>query len=138
MSYQRRMEELTKPQCLELLSSVRIGRIAFVHNALPAIRPVNHLVDDGAIIIRATEGAAIVKEIGMGHRGMVVAYEADAIDMTRQVGWSVVVVGSAQLVSDRNAAERYRSMIEPWVAGPSNDVISISTEMVHGYRMVPR
>jgi hypothetical protein len=35
------------------------------------------------------------------------------------------------------AAERYRSLIEPWVAGPADEVISISTDMVHGYRMVP-
>jgi hypothetical protein len=26
---------------------------------------------------------------------------------------------------------------EPWVAGPADDVITISTEMMHGYRMVP-
>lgn len=32
---------------------------------------------------------------------------------------------------------RYRSRIEPWIAGPTEDVISISTDMVHGYRLVP-
>jgi hypothetical protein len=63
MSYRRRMEELTKPESLELMSSVQVGRLAFVHNALPAIRPVNHLVDNDAVIIRATLGAAITKDI---------------------------------------------------------------------------
>ncbi len=137
MSYQRRMEELTKPQCLELMSTVQIGRLVFVHHALPAIRPVNHLVEHETIVIRATVGSAITEEVMIGHRGLVVAYEADAIDTARQLGWSVIVIGTAELVTDRLAAERYRSLIEPWVAGPADEVITISAEMVHGYRMVP-
>jgi hypothetical protein len=135
MSYQRRMDELTRAACLELLGTVRFGRLFFIHNALPAVRPVNHLVDVDSIVLRATVGAAITQEIG--YHGMVVAYEADALDSARQLGWSVVVVGTAQLVTDRVQAQRYRSMIEPWVAGPADEVISISTEMMHGYRLVP-
>lgn len=135
MSYQRRMDELSRAACLELMRTVRFGRLFFIHNALPAVRPVNHLVDGDAIIIRATIGAAITREVGS--QGLVVAYETDALDSARQLGWSVVVVGTARLVTDRNATERYRSMIEPWVAGPAEEVISISTEMMHGYRLVP-
>jgi len=138
MSYRRRMVELTKPESLELMSSVQVGRLAFVHNALPAIRPVNHLVDNDAVIIRATLGAAITKDIAAGlPGGMMVAYEADAIDTNRQLGWSVIVVGPARLLTDRTAMARYRSLIEPWVAGPADEVISISADMVHGYRIVP-
>ncbi|HUC27316.1 MAG TPA: pyridoxamine 5'-phosphate oxidase family protein, partial [Streptosporangiaceae bacterium] len=84
MSYERRMEELTKPQSMELLGSVPVGRIVFTHHALPAIRPVNHLVADDLIIVRATDGAAIT---GLAeYRGMVVAYEADAFDPVRRLG----------------------------------------------------
>src|SRR5579863_8929528 len=109
MSYQRRMDELTRAECLELLGMVRFGRLFFVHNSLPAVRPVNHLIDGGAVVIRATAGAAITQDVE--YHGMVVAYEADALDTARQLGWSVVVVGTAQLVTDRGAAQRYRSMI---------------------------
>ena len=58
MSYQRRMDELPEPRAWNLLRTVRFGRLFFVHNALPAVRPVNHLVDGDAIIIRATRAAA--------------------------------------------------------------------------------
>jgi hypothetical protein len=135
MSYRRRMEELTKAQSLELLSMVQVGRLAFVHHSLPAIRPVNHLVDGEAVIVRATAGAAITQMLD-GHL-RVVAYEADAIDTVRQLGWSVVVVGNAHVITDKFLIAKYRSRIEPWVAGPADDVISISADMVHGYRMVP-
>jgi nitroimidazol reductase NimA-like FMN-containing flavoprotein (pyridoxamine 5'-phosphate oxidase superfamily) len=135
MSYRRRMEELTKAQSLELLSMVQVGRLAFVHHSLPAIRPVNHLVDGEAVIVRATAGAAITQMLD-GHL-RVVAYEADAIDTVRQLGWSVVVVGNAHVIRDRFLAAEYRSRIEPWVAGLADEVISIAADMVHGYRMVP-
>jgi len=135
MSYQRRMDEITRAECLELLDTVPFGRLFFIHNSLPAVRPVNHLIDGGAVVIRATAGAAITQEVG--YHGMVVAYEADALDSARQLGWSVVVTGTARLITDREAAQRYRSMIEPWVAGPADEVIAISTEMIHGYPLVP-
>ncbi len=135
MSYHRQMDELTKPQSLELLSSVQVGRLAFVHRSLPAIRPVNYLLDGHSIIVRATAGAAITEVVG--HRGMVVAFEADAIDATRQLGWSVIVVGTARLITDQAVAAGYRARLEPWVAGPAEDVISISADIVHGYRLVP-
>jgi nitroimidazol reductase NimA-like FMN-containing flavoprotein (pyridoxamine 5'-phosphate oxidase superfamily) len=137
MSYERRLEELTKPQSLELMSSVPVGRLVFVYNARPAIRPVNHVVEGDTIIVRATVGSAIIRYVEMGHRVMDVAYEADAIDTARQLGWSVIVAGTARLVTDRAAAARYRTLIEPWVAGPADDVILISADNVHGYRMVP-
>jgi hypothetical protein len=135
MSYQRQMEELTRPEALQLLGTVPVGRIVFTHHALPAIRPVNHVVHADTIIIRATMGAAITTLAG--DRGMVVAYEADALDPARQLGWSVIVVGTARLMTDKIVAERYRQRLQPWVAGTSDDVISISMDMIRGYRLVP-
>jgi hypothetical protein len=135
MSYERRMEELTRPQSMELLGSVPVGRIVFTHHALPAIRPVNHLVADELIIVRATDAAAI--SAAAEYRGTLVAYEADALDPVRRVGWSVIVIGTARQVTDPVVAARYRRLLDPWIAGPTDDVISISTDMVHGYRLVP-
>jgi hypothetical protein len=68
---------------------------------------------------------------------MVVAYEADAIDPARRLGWSVIVIGAARVIADPVVAARYRCRLDPWIAGPTDDVISISTDMVHGYRLVP-
>lgn len=136
MSYQRSMTELTRAECLQLLGTVPVGRVVFTHHALPAIRPVNHLVDLGAqlVIIRATIGAAITA--AASPRGIVVAYEADALDPARQLGWSVIVTGTARLITDKIAAERYSARLEPWIGQTSNDVISISTDIVHGYQLV--
>jgi hypothetical protein len=134
MEEHRQLEELTRTRALALLSSVPIGRLVFTHQALPAIRPVNHLVEGESIIVRATAGAAVTA--AAAHDGVVVAYEADVIDAERRVGWSVIIVGTARLMTDDLAAERYRRRLHPWLAGPMDDVITISADVVTGYRMV--
>jgi hypothetical protein len=134
MSEHRLLERLTRTKALALLSSVPIGRLVFTHQALPAIRPVNHLLDGESIIVRLTAGAAIASAAGNG--GVVVAYEADAIDAVSQLGWSVIVVGTARLLADDLAAERYRARLRPWVSGSLDDVITVTADVVTGYRMV--
>ncbi len=131
----RSLQQLSRTKALELLGSVPMGRLVFTHQALPAIRPVNHLVEGESIIVRATSGAAITA--AARRDGTVVAYEADSIDPDSQLGWSVIVVGTARLMADEDAAARYRARLRPWISGPADDVITISADMITGYRMVP-
>ncbi len=135
MDEYRALDELSRTQALELLGSVSLGRLVFTHQALPAIRPVNHVVEGESIIVRATVGAAITS--AAGRHGVVVAYEADAIDSQTRLGWSVIVVGTARLMTDERAAARYRARLRPWIAGTAEDVITISAELVTGFRLIP-
>jgi nitroimidazol reductase NimA-like FMN-containing flavoprotein (pyridoxamine 5'-phosphate oxidase superfamily) len=135
MDEHRSLQQLTRSKALELLASVPMGRLVFTHQALPAIRPVNHLVEGETIIVRATSGAAITA--AARRDGTVVAYEADCIDADSQLGWSVIVVGTARLMDDAHAAARYRARLRPWISDPANDVITISADMITGYRMCP-
>lgn len=134
MNDYRLLEQLTRTKALELLSSVPLGRLVFTHQAIPAIRPVNHLVEGESVIVRLSSGAAITS--AAGRSGMVVAYEADEIDAATQLGWSVIVVGTARLLSDEIAAARYRARLRPWISGTVDDVITITADVVSGYRMV--
>jgi hypothetical protein len=131
----RRLQELTQTESLRLLSSVPVGRVVFTHHALPAIRPVNHLVIDNKIIIITSLGSAISSQAG-SDGGTVVAYEADSIDPDTHLGWSVVVIGKAGLVASETEAADYRRALQPWVAGEMDDVIVIRAELVTGYRLV--
>jgi hypothetical protein len=82
---QRRLTELSREQSLRLLGSVSLGRLVFTYRAMPAIRPVNHLLDGGDVIIRSHTGAAVVPAAGAA-RGVVVAYEPDAIPAATSAG----------------------------------------------------
>jgi nitroimidazol reductase NimA-like FMN-containing flavoprotein (pyridoxamine 5'-phosphate oxidase superfamily) len=131
---QRRLTELTREESLCLLATVPVGRVIFTERALPAVRPVNHLVDGGAVIFRTHEGAAVVRVAGHTD-GAVVAFEADEIDLDSLEGWSVVVTGLARLVADEVEAARYRRLVQPWSDGEMEYVIRISVELVTGFRI---
>ena len=134
MAEHRALDQLSRSTSLKLLGSVSIGRLVFTHEALPAIRPVNHLVEAESIVVRATAGAAITS--AAGRDGAVVAYEADEIDPNTQLGWSVIIVGTARLLTDEQAAARYRARLRPWISEVADDVITISADIVTGYRLV--
>jgi Pyridoxamine 5'-phosphate oxidase len=86
------------------------------------------------VVIRSHKGSAIVPT-AHGAEGVVVAYEADMIDPTDHVGWSVIVTGPARLVTDPEETARYRGSLRPWVAGEMDYVIQIRPELVTGFRL---
>ncbi len=136
MTEARERRDLSREECLLLLGEVPLGRVVFTHRALPAVRPANHLVEADQIIIRASLGAAVSSESNLDG-GTIVAYEADLIDPVERVGWSIVVVGRADRVTDQAEAGRYREALRPWVTTESDDVIAIQADMVSGFRLVP-
>ncbi|MEV6211834.1 pyridoxamine 5'-phosphate oxidase family protein [Kitasatospora sp. NPDC051914] len=132
----RRMAALGRSECLKLLAGVPLGRVVFTKDALPAIRPVNHVVADDAIIIRTHEGAALTTATaGADGSGTVVAYEADAIDPDTHLGWSVVITGYARPVTDPDDLVRYEQLLQPWVDAPMTRTVRIDPELVTGFRL---
>jgi hypothetical protein len=109
----------------------------FTQHAMPAIRPVNHLVDDETIIIRSHLGSAITGHAAAGD-GAVVCYEADEIDPVRHTGWSVIATGMAALVRDPVAIARYQQLLEPWVGQQMDHVIAITPRDITGLRITGR
>ncbi|MEV7395311.1 pyridoxamine 5'-phosphate oxidase family protein, partial [Streptomyces sp. NPDC091215] len=71
----RRSVELDSSEALRLLGSVSLGRIVFTRQALPTVRPVNHVLVDGDIVIRTHESAALTSRTRQADgAGVVVAY----------------------------------------------------------------
>lgn len=132
----RVLDHLSPSQALGLLASVPYGRIVFTAGALPAIRPVNHLIDGGNIVIRSNLRTAVSRVTG--HNGTVVAYEADQIDPVERTGWSVVVTGFARPVTDPDDIARYEASLTPWIDGAMDTVIRISPEIVTGFRLAEK
>ncbi|MEU1788157.1 pyridoxamine 5'-phosphate oxidase family protein [Streptomyces sparsogenes] len=129
----RRSIELDSDEALRLLGSVSFGRIVFTRHALPTVRPVNHVLDHGEIIIRTHEGAALTARVGQADgQGVVVAYEADAIDPDTHLGWSVVVTGYAHLVTDSQELARYQALLNPWVHRTMDYAVRIRPDLITG------
>jgi hypothetical protein len=126
-----RLDEI---EAIRLLSSVGYGRVVFSFNALPAIRPVNHLLDEGQIIIRTRLTASISAAVRSSD-GVVVAYEADNIDPRTQTGWSVVATGHAHTITDPDEVMRYEQLLHPWI-NHADTVIGIEPEIITGFRII--
>jgi nitroimidazol reductase NimA-like FMN-containing flavoprotein (pyridoxamine 5'-phosphate oxidase superfamily) len=129
----RQAVELTAGESWRLLAGTSLGRIVFTQHAMPAIRPVNHLVDNETVIIRSHLGAAITGRAAGD--GTVVCYEADDIDPVRHTGWSVIVTGMARLVRDPAAVSRYQQMLQPWADSQMDYVIAVTPQLITGLRL---
>ncbi|WP_181809306.1 pyridoxamine 5'-phosphate oxidase family protein [Streptomyces shenzhenensis] len=133
----RRSVELDSSEALRLLGTVSLGRIVFTRQALPTVRPVNHVLVDGDIVIRTHEGAALTSRTRQADgTGVVVAYEADVIDPDTHLGWSVVVTGFAHLVTDPRELARYESLLRPWLDRTMEHAVRIHPDLVTGIAVV--
>jgi hypothetical protein len=128
-------QKLSQAEAMRLLASVDYGRVVFTLNALPAIRPVNHLVDEGQIIIRTRLTTAISTVVRSADSGVVVAYEADDFDSQSQSGWSVVATGWAHPVNDPGRISRYERLLHPWV-NHADTVLAIEPDIVTGFHII--
>ncbi|TLQ48485.1 pyridoxamine 5'-phosphate oxidase family protein [Streptomyces marianii] len=133
----RRMTRLDRVEALGLLGTVSLGRIVFTERALPAVRPVNHLMDGEDIIVQLHEGGTLASIVApTDEAGVVVAYEADVIDPDTHLGWSVVVTGYAHRVTDDEELARYAARLRPWVVHPvMNAALRIRPDLVTGSRL---
>lgn len=134
----RRAVPIRRAEALRLLASVPFGRVIFTRDALPAVRPVNHFVDEGEIVVVRTRLTSRLTSAVRAEPDVVVAYEADDIDPVAQLGWSVVVTGIARPVTDPERVERYERLLRPWVDGAMDSIVAIEPTLVTGMRLVEK
>lgn len=129
-----RLEVLDRRECLRLLRSVRVGRLVFTEDALPAVQPVTFRMHDDDVIIRVAGGGKLRAAI----ENWVVAFQADELDANLEAGWSVTVVGHAAQITDvGEQVELSRPWLRPWAGGRRDHLIRIRTEQVTGRRLHP-
>ncbi|MFJ9668843.1 pyridoxamine 5'-phosphate oxidase family protein [Streptomyces sp. NPDC101219] len=126
--------ELGRQESLRLMAKMSVGRIVFTRRALPAVLPVNFsLDDDEAVLLRTSATSDLVSAID----GAVVAFETDDVDEARHSGWSVVVTGSATVVTDPAEHERLtRTGPVSWVPAPQEVFVRIEPELVTGRELI--
>jgi hypothetical protein len=126
------LDTIDRAGCIELLGTVPVGRIAFTHQALPAIAPVNYLLDRDRILVRIRPGSALATVA----RPSVVAFQVDGLDQRSESGWTVTVVGSSQEVRSRDERERIALLpLRPWASGGRDHIVRIDLDRVTGRRL---
>lgn len=125
----QQLDVLGRERCLDLLDTVRVGRLVFIEDALPAVQPVNFRLYLGQVVIRVAGGA----KLDAATKNAVVAFQADELDSGLRSGWSVTVVGHAELITDVDALVAVSgTWLRPWVDGRRERFVRIRTEKVTG------
>ncbi|MFD8862999.1 helix-turn-helix domain-containing protein [Streptomyces sp. NPDC059590] len=124
--------ELTPRECYDLLSTHGVGRISVSTSKGPSILPVNYSVMDDAVVFRTAPDASPAAAAGAE-----VAFEVDHIDEALSEGWSVLVVGRAQRVTDPEAIRRVAAdaYSKPWPGGSRELCLRIDPTRVTGRRI---
>lgn len=127
------LEVLGRDECYRLLGLNGVGRIAVVDGGHPVIFPVNYVIDGETILFRTAPGTKLDSAV----RSQKVAFQIDSADPMYHTGWSVLVVGRCEEVTDlERLAEITELPLRPWAAGDKDHVIAISGETVTGRRVV--
>ncbi|ADJ47247.1 hypothetical protein AMES_5422 [Amycolatopsis mediterranei S699] len=128
------LRPLGPARCRALLASVPLGRLGFVHDGRPAIRPVNFTTADEAIWLRAGRNSWADRLDGRP-----VTFEADAYDPGGHTGWSVIVTGIATLTTDvETLAVQLGAGLRSWAPAPRDRLLRISIDRIEGRRLALR
>ena len=108
------MTELDEHECLTRLRDARFGRIALCSGALPVILPVHFALLDRDPVFRTDHGTKLLA----ASAGQVLCLEIDDLDPGAHTGWSVLVTGRAEVITDRDELELARALpLRPWTGG---------------------
>jgi uncharacterized protein len=108
------LEELNAGDCLYLLAGNTIDR-------------------DGSIVFRTTS-QSVLAAVG----GQTAVFEVDGYDETRQLGWSVCVLGAAREIThqDDPTARRLRELsVVTWAPGQRDRWFAITPDQITGRRL---
>jgi hypothetical protein len=129
------LEVLSPSDCLVLAGTMPIGRIVFTDQALPAVQPVNFVLDNGCVVIRTAEGSKLATAL----RGTIVAFEIDDYDARTESGWSVTIVGRAEPIVDAAESARLsRLPLRTWAPASRPRFIRVRPEYITGRRIPDR
>ncbi|MBL1098814.1 helix-turn-helix domain-containing protein [Streptomyces coffeae] len=127
--------ELDTEECRDRLAGHGVGRVSVTTARGPAVIPVNYSVVDDAVVFRTAPDATPAAAAGTE-----VAFEVDHIDEALSEGWSVLVVGRAQRVTDPERVRRLTTAAysTPWPGGSRDLWLRIEPTSVTGRRIRAR
>ncbi len=124
--------ELDREECLELLRRSTIGRVVLSVDCIPVAVPVNLSLVDGDAVFATDVGSKLDAAI----RGQVVSVEADDVDGTYHTGWSVLLTGVAQVITDPETIKRTRCSLRAWAPGNHPFLVKVPSTLISGRRIM--
>ena len=126
------LEILDEQECGSLLADTEVGRVGVSIGALPAIFPVNYRFVNEELLFFTGEGTKLTAALSKA----VVAFEADQVDPLTRTGWSVHVLGIAEVsqsAADQAAADL--AGLEAWAPAERPYLVRIRPDWITGRRL---
>lgn len=125
------LEVLTPEECWQMITTMPVGRVAFVESGDPVVLPVNHALDGHRVVFRTARGALLRSAL----MDRPVAFEVDDFDPRTRTGWSVVVRGVARIPDDTDHLEELG--LDAWAdAVDRSDWVVVQAEEITGRRIL--
>jgi uncharacterized protein len=123
--------ELSYDECLRRLATRNVGRLSVMVDHYPQVFVVNYRLDDFIVVFRTNVGT---KLDAANHAN--ISFQVDQINEIARTGWSVLIEGMAEDVTDRVAdpiTERARDLgVEPWVPGDKPRIVRVVPAHITG------
>jgi len=126
------LEPLDAAQCRRYLGTSGVGRLVIVEPRGPVAIPVNYAMLGNDILIR-TGGRA---DLAAGAARPRVSFEVDHLDEALAEGWSVLVSGTARVVTDPDELTAVSTLgVAPWPGGDRDTYVRIIASEITGRRI---
>jgi nitroimidazol reductase NimA-like FMN-containing flavoprotein (pyridoxamine 5'-phosphate oxidase superfamily) len=133
----RVLERLDESECLKLISTRQLGRLAYTSEFGPTVLPVLYKLYERSIVFHTLQDTFTEEDLRTGIAGAEyqVAFEVDQFDPETLEGWVVLVVGSAHHVdTEAERASIIDAGADPWPEAGSEHLIRVQPIRIAGRR----
>jgi nitroimidazol reductase NimA-like FMN-containing flavoprotein (pyridoxamine 5'-phosphate oxidase superfamily) len=129
------MLELSRDECLRLLAEHHFGRLAVnLGGGPPVVRPVNYAFDEHlqSVVFRTAAGSKFYALLDEAEA----VFEVDGIDEAAHTGWSVLMQGIAEEITQPAEIRRLEALgLETWAPGQRSHWMHIRAWTISGRRI---
>ncbi|MFK4084935.1 helix-turn-helix domain-containing protein [Kribbella sp. NPDC020789] len=122
------LQPMRKPECVELLRTGQIGRLAYNGADGLVVFPVNYRWIGDVIVFRTAADSGVAQ-----YDLEPVAFELDFLDEGMHDGWSVLVNGVVRPAEDGERAAA--GAVEPWAGGTRQACMTVEPRRITGRRI---
>ncbi len=126
------LSDLDPQTCHRLIESGGVGRVVYLAARGPVAVPVNFKMLERDVVFRTEATFSMIPDLV----GETVSFEVDRLDDPLTEGWSVLLTGEAQVISDPDELSQAEALdIEPWATGERNTYLRLTADVVTGRRI---
>lgn len=132
------MEEIDREECLMLVGSLSVGRLAVsLTGEPPLVVPINFMLDGEVVVFRSDPGTKLqaLSERPGGERigrHPNASFQVDLIDPVHRTGWSVLIRGVAYAAEVDEVAHLD---LESWAPGHKDHLVRLVPTSITGRRI---